>query len=187
MGWLMKTEMNQTIIDELNQVFSPDDAILDSLEPQENPSRKSGRNVHLSNTILIDVITDLTRAKFIWQCIAVCLMIAVLASGFMCFTLYSNSKNINEKYLAASKAQLLLTQSTSENEKLKSDILKTESALKTSQNQLSESKAETANLQQKLDSVSTQLKDLQDRNAEVLKILNGRLQKLSTPETSQRH
>ncbi|HAL46021.1 MAG: hypothetical protein A2Y12_14920 [Planctomycetes bacterium GWF2_42_9] len=184
----MKTEMNQAIIDELNQVLSPDDAILDSFEPRETPSRKSGKTVNFSNSILIDVITDITRAKFIWQCVAVCLTIVVLGSAFMCYNLYSSNKNLNDKYLAAAKAQVLLSQqSTAENEKLKAEIIKAELELKTAQNDLTTSKTEAASLQEKLDNTSTQLKDLQDRNAEVLKILNGRLQKLSTSETSQRH
>jgi septal ring factor EnvC (AmiA/AmiB activator) len=176
---MMKNKANNTVMDELNEVLTSDDVFTDAAETQSIASKKAEKKLHINNSILLDIITDQTRAKFIWQCVAVFLCVCLIASGVMYFDLYKDNKILNDKALNTAKLESKLSDSKAETEKLKADVLKAYSDLTAVRGQLDISRAETADAKAKLDELTNQLNNLQRRNAEVVKILNGRLQKLS--------
>lgn len=166
-------------MDKLNETLSSEDIIIDSLDKRNNASKQVEKKLHINNSILLDIISDQAKAKFIWQCVSVCLGIAILTTGLLCFNMYKTNERLNDKVVNTAKLEVKLSTSTAEAEKLKADLSQTTSELKSSQNELSTYKSQSAQLRQQLDEATDELKNLQNRNAEVVKILNGRLQKLS--------
>ncbi len=175
----MRNKANNAVMDELNDVLTSDDSILDSLEMQGTASKKVEKKLHINNSILLDIITDQTKAKFIWKCTAIALGICLVGSAFMYLDLYKNNTQLNNNAVNTAKLETKLTDSKAESEKLKADMLKAYSELTSARSQLDNSRTETAAMKEKLDETTDQLNSLQRRNAEVVKILNGRLQKLS--------
>ncbi|MCE5341087.1 MAG: hypothetical protein LLF92_08170 [Planctomycetaceae bacterium] len=175
----MKNKTNSAVMDELNEVLASEDSILDSLETQGNASKKVEKKLHINNSILLDIITDQTKAKFIWKCTAIALGVCLVGSAFMYLDLYKNNKLLNDKAVNTAKLETKLSDSKAEAEKLNAEVLKAYSELTGARSQLDTSKTETTAMKEKLDEVTDELNSLQRRNAEVVKILNGRLQKLS--------
>jgi septal ring factor EnvC (AmiA/AmiB activator) len=138
------------------------------------------KKMNINNSILLDIITDQTRAKFVWQCICGGLVLCVVAVAFIGFNQYKSNQNLNEKLADFATLEPKLNESKAETEKLKSEIFEAGNELKAAKAEANTYKNQTSNLQDELDKVNAQLKDMQDRNAEVAKILNGRLQKLSS-------
>jgi septal ring factor EnvC (AmiA/AmiB activator) len=176
----MKNNASNAVMDELNEVLASEDSILDALETQGNASKKAEKKLHINNSILLDIITDQTKAKFIWKCVSIFLIVCLLGSAFMYFDLYKNNKLLNDKAANTAKLEIKLSDSKAASEKLNAEVLKAYSELTAVRGQLDSSKTETTAMKAKLDEVTEQFNSLQQRNAEVVKILNGRLQKLSS-------
>jgi septal ring factor EnvC (AmiA/AmiB activator) len=172
----MIKQANKSDLDELEDSLLSDESILDS---SLRPRKKAEKSYAVNNSILLDIISDQTKAKFIWQCVSAGMVVLFIISAFMCFSLFKSNQNLNEKVLNYAKLEPKLIETKSENEKLQAEAFQAANDLKSAKNELNDYISQNAKLQEELDSVSTQLKDLQDRNAEVVKILNGRLQKLS--------
>ncbi|MEN6386801.1 MAG: hypothetical protein ABFD79_16600 [Phycisphaerales bacterium] len=170
----MIKEKNKSNICEL----MPEDDMLDSFENQTQ-APKAAKKFNINNSILLDIITDQNRAKFVWQCVCASFGVLIVLAGFMYFNLYKSNENLEEKIVNFARLETSLAESKVEADRLKTQVFEANNELKTAKTELNKCKTESTKLQEELDTVSTQLKDLQDRNAEVAKILNGRLQKLS--------
>lgn len=181
---MMKNKINNAVMDE-NEVLTCEDSILNAWDTQNIPAKKAEKKLNINNSILLDIISDLTKANFIWKCTAVFLAVCLIASGIVYFDLYKDNQILKDKAANLARLETKLTDAKAETEKYKADTLKAYSELTTLRGQLDTARAETSEMKTKLDEVTEQFNNLQRRNAEVVKILNGRLQKLSNqPETT---
>jgi DNA repair exonuclease SbcCD ATPase subunit len=194
MGWelTMKKDTDNTILQELQQVLSLEDSILGSLTPEtaaESPGsarnakkdgKKSGLNqIVRSSDLLWGIITDQVKAKLVWQGITACLVLLVIMLSFICFSFYSSRENLVEKVAEIKPLEKKLADSEAEVAKVKANAMISYNELQRSQSDLNNSKAEIKKLQDQLANVTQRFEALQNRNAEAVKLLNGRLQKLS--------
>jgi len=182
---MMKTDIEQMTIKELEQALSLEDSVLESIEAQmhaETAGKKiNEKNLNLHNGILMDVITDQARAKFVWQCVTVCMAIFVVVAAFICFGLYKSRENLTEKLSVIKTLERRLAESQTQVNQLQADAIKSGTELEYAKNELDNSKTETTSLQEQLKDVTNKLENLEKRNAEAVKMLNGRLQNLSNP------
>lgn len=189
---MTKIVSNTNMMQEPAQVLSLEDTILGPLKSQigeesskARRSKKGEKKLNLSNSILLDVITDQTRAKLVWQCIAVSLFIFVITSFFICFSLYKSRENLIEKLGVIKPLEKELAESQSQTDKFKADLIKSDTENRCAQSELNNSRTEIKNLQKRLADVTQSLETLKARNAEAVKLLNGRLQNLSNQTDNQ--
>ena len=197
----MKTDTNKTILEELKQVLSLEDSILGSLTPEtaaESPgsarnAKKDGKKSDLnqivrSSDLLLGIITDQVKAKLVWQGITACLVILVIIASFICFNFYKSRENLVEKVAVVKTLEKKLADSKAEVDSIKANAMISNNELQHTQGELNNSKAEIKKLQDQLADVTQRLETLQNRNAEAVKLLSGRLQKLSNqPDAPPKH
>jgi chromosome segregation ATPase len=189
----MKKYTNKTVLDELQQVLSLEESILGSLTPQiaaessevtentEKDEKKSywNQKIAQNNNILLGIITDQTRSKLVWQSIAACLILFAVIVSIVCFSLYISRRNLAVKLTEMKTLEKKLADSKAEVDSVKAEVVTSNAELKRSQSELDNSKAEIKTLRDQLAVVTQSLETLQNRNAEAVKLLSGRLQRLS--------
>jgi hypothetical protein len=189
----MKKDTNNTVLDELKQVLSLEESILGSLTPQiaaessevtENTGKDEKKlysNKKIAhNDILLGIITDLARTKLFWQSIAACLVLFAVIASIVCFGLYISRGNLAGKLTEMKTLEKKLADSKAEVDSVKAEVITSNAEFKRSQSELDNSKAETKVLREQLAVVTQRLETLRSRNAEAVKLLNGRLQRLSS-------
>ncbi|PKL49389.1 MAG: hypothetical protein CVV39_03010 [Planctomycetes bacterium HGW-Planctomycetes-1] len=194
----MRKDSDNTILKELRQVLSLEDSILGSLSPEtseESPNvarsiKKDDKKPALNQTVrsselLLGIITDQVKAKFIWQGITACAAILVVILSLVCLTLYNSRENLAEKAAEIKPLEKKLSEAESEIAKVKANAMIAGNDLQRSQSELNSSKAEIKKLQDQLADVTRRFETLQNRNAEAVKLLNGRLQRLSSQSEAQ--
>jgi uncharacterized membrane-anchored protein YhcB (DUF1043 family) len=195
----MKKDTDKTVLDELQQVLSLEESILGSLTPQiavessevtENTEKDEtkaylNQKIAQNNNILLGIITDQTRSKLFWQSIAACLVLFAVIASIVCFGLYISRRNLTEKLTEMNTLEKKLADSKAEVDKVRADIITSSAALKHSQDELDNSKAEIKTFREQLDVATQRLETLQNRNAEAVKLLSGRLQRLSNSSSDK--
>jgi septal ring factor EnvC (AmiA/AmiB activator) len=189
----MRKDTDNTILKELRQVLSLEDSILGSLSPEtaeESPNiirsakkddkKPASNQTARSSELLLSIITDQVRAKFLWQGAAVFMAILVVILSVLCFNFYNSRENLAEITAEMKPLQKKLTETEAEIAKVKANATIAGSELQRSQSELNSSKAEVKKLQDQLADVTRRFETLQSRNAEAAKLLNGRLQRLSS-------
>jgi len=189
----MKKDANKTVLQELQQVLSLEESILDSLttpdvaaevaefieDPEKYEKKPEVNRIARNNNLLLGIITDQARVKFVWQCITGCLVIFVITASFICFSLYKSRENLVEKLGVIKTLEKKLEGAKTEADSAKANVISSNTELKYAQSDLNNSRTEIKKLQDQLADITQRFEALQERNAEVVKLLNGRLQKLS--------
>ncbi|MGB8225580.1 MAG: hypothetical protein WCE45_01750, partial [Sedimentisphaerales bacterium] len=174
-------------------VLSFEESILDSLtatdvsaevagfieDPEKYEKKPQVNRIARNNNLLLGIINDQTRVRFVWQCITACLLIFIVAASFICFSLYTSRQNLAEKLSELKPLEKKLETARAEADSAKTNVITSNAELKHTQSELNIAKAEIKRLQEQLADITQQYEALQARNAEVVKLLNGRLQKLS--------
>jgi DNA repair exonuclease SbcCD ATPase subunit len=190
----MKKYTNNTVLDELKQVLSLEESILGTLTPEiaaessevaesaEKDEKKLYSNQKIAhNDILLGIITDQARTKLVWQGVAACLVLFAVIVSIICFGLYISRGNLAEKVAEIKPLEKKLADSKAEVDSVKAQAVTSSAELKRSQSELDNAKAEIKTLREQLAVVTQSLETLRSRNAEAVKLLNGRLQRLSSP------
>jgi uncharacterized membrane-anchored protein YhcB (DUF1043 family) len=195
----MKKDTNKTVLDELQQVLSLEESILGSLTPEiaaessevaENTEKDEkklywNQKIAQNNNILLGIITDQTRSKLVWKSIAACLVLFAVIVSIICFSLYISRGNLAEKLTEMKSLEKQLADSKAEVDSVKAEVTTSNAELKRKQSELDSSKAEIKTLRDQLDVVTQRLETLQNRNAEAVKLLSGRLQRLSNSSSDK--
>lgn len=180
----MKTKTDNMIVDELTRAIMPEGLLCDSSNEEPIITKQSKTNS--KNSILLEIITDLTRTKTIWQVIAICFVVFFILACFTSFNLYKNNQALVKNIAELKPLETKLAEAKTEADVYKANISKSESEAKQAQDELNNSKVALKKAQDQLADVTNQLQDMQNRNAEVRKMLSGRLQKLSNQSELRR-
>lgn len=189
---MIKPRANKSI-EQLEQALSLEETILGPMDTgadkeqlgKNRNAAKEARKTSFSNSILLDVLNDQAKAKFIWQCVAVTLAVLFAITCILSFNLYSSSQNLAVKVNILEPLEKELKDTRAQTDQYKSESIKANAELEHTQNDLDASKAQIDKLQDKLADVTEQLETLKARNAEAVRMLNGRLQKLSDSSDNQ--
>lgn len=182
---MMKTDTNKIVLEEEQQILSVEESAFDwpmSEITTEKGQEDLGKIVQNSD-ILLGIITEQVKSKRIWQIATVCLAIFVAIISFTCLGLYVERENHIERFSQAQaniqKATNDFTQTSQKTKTLEKQLANSKAELKRAQGDLKNSKSDVENLQSQLADTSQRLKAFQWRNAEAVKRLSERLQKLS--------
>ncbi len=189
---MIKPRANKSI-EQLQQALSLEETILGPLDTDTDKEQlgksrnaaKQATKTSFSNSILLDVLGDQAKAKFIWQCVAVTLAVLFAITCVLSFNLYSSRQNLAVKVSILEPLKNDLKESRAQTDQYKSGAIKANAELEHTQNDLDASRAQLDKLQDKLADVTEQLETLKARNAEAVRMLNGRLQKLSDSPDNQ--
>ncbi|HBG25500.1 MAG: hypothetical protein A2Y10_14555 [Planctomycetes bacterium GWF2_41_51] len=184
---MMKQHINKNTED-FQQALSLEESILGPLgsEAAEHLRKsKAGLKPNVGNSVLLDVITDQAKAKFVWQCVTISFAILFAVSSVVCFNLYSSRQNLAVRVNILEPLEKELKESRAQTDNFRAEAIKASAELNHTQNDLNNSKSQIENLNNQLADLTDQLETLKARNAEAVKMLNGRLKKLSDSAETQ--
>lgn len=146
--------------------------------------------------LLLGVIDKQATSKSIWQIACACLVLVLMAGSFVCYDLYVSGEsqmaklgnaeaNVQTAGSALARAEgkvkaleAELAASKGELERVTEELAGSKNEVKAFMSALAESNVKVEGLKKQLTDTSSQLKDLQDRNDQVVKKMKERLEQL---------
>lgn len=191
----MRTDIDKIILEEGERASHLEELLLELEKPEiaaelqelasesEKDESVELNNIVRNSKVLLEIITEQAKARLVWQIVAGCFLVLVVAISFVCFGVYLNRGNQIEKLgLAEANIQRISNEFKQADQKIRTlegQLADSKAELKNAQGRLDSSNSEVENLQNQLADTTQRLKALQNSNAEAVKQLNERLQKLS--------
>lgn len=183
----MKTDTNKMVLEKERQILSAEESdfylLMSEINTEKDTDDTDMGQIVNNGELLLRIITEQAGSKRTWQIIAACSIIFVTTISFICLSLYMQHENSIERF---SQAQTDIQRANDDfikvgqkAENLENQLNSSKTDLELAQSKLANSNSEVESLKSQLTDTDQRLKALQSRNAEAVKRLNERLQKLS--------
>jgi hypothetical protein len=193
----MKKDAEKMILEETEQSSHLEELLVGLQKPKSNRQLRESNagtkkdedlldlgKIAQDSDLLFEIITEQVKSKRIWQIVTICSILFAILLSFICFNL---SINRTEQIEGLTKAKMDLQTAVNDlkeahikEKALENQLAASKAELEHTQNSLNSSNSDVKYLQNQLSDTSQRLRTLQNNNAEIVKQLSERLQKLTS-------